>query len=148
MKTLAHLGLVFLAAMTSLHCAANDASENAPAVGTEEDLTAATVRAAMKRAFKTGTYDANGPLVSDVKLAKIPAAAQAVLKKFTTDTEYETDSLIVFVDHYSIVYTSTSKKTIAGYAAVAYGTGDNYSETHILGVDASGKKAYLLNESN
>jgi hypothetical protein len=148
MKTLAHLSLVLLAAMTSLHCAANDVPENAPAVGAEEDLTAASVSAAMKRAFRGGVYDANGPLVSDVKLAKVPAAAQAALKKFTADTEYTNANLTVFVDHYSIVYTSASKKTIAGYAAVAYGTGDDYSETHILGVDTNGKKAYALNESN
>jgi hypothetical protein len=149
MHTYLSSSLFLVLIFSSAACADHDLAALEDAEMTvENDLTARAAESAMQRAYKS-MHQVDERYIrrlAATEQSEIPLAARKALDKFTKNVEVENDTLVVFVDHYAIVYSTTKKKTIAGYAAVAYGSGDDFQSTTILGVTANGAKIFSLDE--
>jgi hypothetical protein len=138
--------LATLSCAVLLGCSAPD--PNTPSATEEEDLTQATIQRAFERSFSAGG-DPDAKTTSPIELSKAPAPARRAMQtearriaRLTTET-YGAE-----VEGYYVVYTTPSKRTVAGYAVLAWGVGEpDYQNFLLTGFSAQGKEIFRKSEA-
>ncbi len=141
MKRLSFLVALTLSCSLQVGCGSPDQPTSADAV--DEDLTQPTIQRAFEQAFSAGG-DPDERRTSAIALSKAPTAARRAMQletrrvaRLTTDT-YGAD-----VEGYYLVYTAPTKRTVAGYAVLAWGAGEpDYQNFILTGFDAQGRKVF------
>jgi hypothetical protein len=122
--------------------------EGRPTEAAEEDLTQPTIKRAFEQAF-SAAGDPNESRTSSVELSKVPVPARRAMQVETRRiARLTTDTYGAEVQGYYIVHTTPSKRSVAGYAVLAWGAGEPDYQNYILtGFDAQGKVVFTKSES-